>query len=257
MYNFAKIKDTYDKVYLDYFSTKDVNKKKIFEFYLTNLKNSPILKEEFNSYISIQNSTFTKELDAQIFISENVEIIKNLDKKELFKIHKILIENLNKNGYDLIDIFDEKTSIFEGILNIKKNSKNLGKINESISKLRDFLLSDVPHETNLTEGIDLPVNILSNLLVNKFNSKYGDLEKSTKDLIKILLNGSDKEKSDLYESTLKDCFNLINEQIKETSKDLELKEKLLLTKEKLLEMNNVEDNYIENFQKLIELKNSF
>lgn len=255
MYNFGKIKETYNKLYLESFSTKDDNKKKIFEYYISKLKESKILKEEFNCYNALQNGSFQSELDSQLFIEGNVNIVKSLDKNELDQIHTDLTNKLNENGYSLIESENEIISLFEDILNLERKYKNLNRITESIIKLRKTLVKESSQEEK-EETIALPTNVLSNLMVNKFNSKYSELDENTKQIIKVSLNGSEEERSMLFNSTLKECVELVNNKLKESANDLELKDKLLQTKERLLEMSFNNDTYIENLTKLVELKNN-
>lgn len=256
MYNFGKIKETYNKVYMESFSSKDTNKKKVFEFYLSKLKDSKLLKEEFDCYNGLQNAHFSEELDSQIFIEESVNIIKSLDKNELNQIHNDLINKLRENGYSLSENTNEISSIFEEILNTEKKYKNLNKITESIIKLRKTLVKEGFQVEEVEETVALPTNVLSNVLVNKFNSKYSELDENTKKLIKVSLNGSEQEKNELFNSTLKECVELVNNKLKESQNDLELKDKLLQTKERLLDMSFNEETYVENLTKLVELKNS-
>jgi hypothetical protein len=254
MYNFGQIKETYNKIYLESFTKKDSKKKKVFEYYINKLKKSPILKEEFECYTSLKNTNFSNELDSLIFIEENINIIKRFNQKELSSLHKDLVDHLVKNKYKLVESTDEKIVLFESLLNTEKNSKNLSKITESITKLRNALVKEVSEEKDVNESVSLPTNVLSNLLTNKFNSKYGDLDETTKNLIKVSLKGSEKEKTELFDSTLKECIELVNVKLKESISDLELKEKLLQTKERLLEMSFNEEKYIEDLTKLVDLK---
>lgn len=254
MYNFSKIKETYNKVYLDSFSSKNKEKKKLFEYYLSTIKNSKILKEEFNCYSAIQNTSFENELDSQMFIQENINIVKNINKTELKNIHKKLIEKLSENGTSLIESSNDKIILFESLLKTEKNSKNLNKITETITKLRKTLVKEGFDEKSELDYIALPTNVLSNMLVNKFNSKYSELDETTKTLIKVSLHGSEDEKSKLFNSTLKECLELINNRLKESVNDMELKDKLLQTKERLLEMSFNKDTYFEHLAKLVDLK---
>ena len=130
------------------------------------------------------------------------------------------------------------------------------KITESIIKLRKILVKEGSEEKNEGSTIALPTNVLSNLMVNKFNSKYSELDETTKKVIKVSLNGSEEERSELFNSTLKECIELVNGKLKESSNDLELKDKLLQTKERLLGMSFSKETYIENLTKLVELKNN-
>ena len=118
------------------------------------------------------------------------------------------------------------------------------------------MVKEGSQENNEEETIALPTNVLSNLMVNKFNSKYSELDESTKQIIKVSLNGSEEDRSKLFNSTLKECVELVNNKLKESHDDLELKDKLLQTKERLLEMSFNSETYIENLTKLVELKNN-
>jgi hypothetical protein len=254
MYNFGQIKETYNKIYLESFTSKNSKKKKLFEYYINKLRESKILQEEFECYSSIQKANFSNELDSQIFIQENVNIINEISQNELVSIHNQLIENLTKNGYKLSECSDEKIILFETLLNTKKNSKNLSKITESITKLRNALVKEVSEEKDSEDNVSLPTNVLSNLLANKFNSKYSDLDEATKNIIKVSINGGEEDKSELFNSTVKECVELVNTKLKESNNDLELKDKLLRTKERLLEMSFNNESYIDDVTKLFELK---
>lgn len=256
MYNFGKIKETYNKLYLESFSTKDKKKKRVFEYYISKLKESKILKEEFNCYNSLQNSSFENEMDSQLFIEENVNIIKSLNKRELDSLHNDLISKLEENNYSLVGTENESIKLFEDILNLERKYKNLNKITESIIKLRKNLVKEGSQEKDIEKTIVLPTNLLSNLMVNKFNSKYSELDENTKKIIKVSLSGSEEDRSKLFNSTLKECVELVNNKLKESISDLELKDKLLQTKERLLDMSFNKETYIENLTKLVELKNN-
>ena len=91
---------------------RQFSKKKVFEFYILKLKESKILKEEFNCYNALQNSHFQNELDSQLFVEQNINIIKSLDKSDLDEIHNVLMNNLKENGYNLIESENEIISEF-------------------------------------------------------------------------------------------------------------------------------------------------
>jgi len=255
MYNFGQIKETYNKIYLESFSGKDKKKKSLFNFYLKKLRESEVLKEEFECYNAVQTNNFSDPLTSQLFIEQSINIIKNLNQEELKKYHDELIKTLNENNVKLISPSDEKITIFEELLNLENKSKNLNKLSESITKLRNSLVKEGSEQDNVN-GVSLPTNVLSNLLVNKFNSKYSDLDEGSKNLIKVLLNGGENEKTELFNSTLKECVELVNNKLKESYSDLELKDKLLQTKERLLEMSFNNETYIENLTKMLELKDN-
>ena len=67
--------------------------------------------------------------------------------------------------------------------------------------------------------------------------------------------GSDKsDKESLYKKTIKECLTLINNRLVESSGNI--KEKLLTTKETLLEKQYNEETFLTDVSKVLELKNS-
>jgi len=58
----------------------------------------------------------------------------------------------------------------------------------------------------------------------------------------------------LYKSSIKECLNIINNTLTESSSDI--KEKLLATKENLLNRNYNKETFISDISKIIELKNN-
>ena len=256
MYNFGKIKETYNNIYLETYSTSDDSKKKIYEYYLGKINKTPILKDEFESYYNIQNKKFGDELSSQIFIQDNIDAIKKLDASDLKLVHEDLINHLKTAGYNLVETIDERIQIFESLLSLDKKPSNLGKINDSLVKLRKTMIGENDESNIVDDSIDLPNNLLINMMVNKYNNKYSDLDEDTKKIIRTSLNGSIEDKIGMYNSTIKECLESINIKLKEADKDLDLKGKLLQTKEKLLEMAFNEETYIDDLAKVIDLKSN-
>ncbi len=256
MYNFGKIKETYNKVYMDSFTDNNEDKRKIFGYYLNLITKNPLLNEEFEAYFNIQNKTFGDELSSQIFIQDNIDAVKKINYLDLEKIHENLETYLKSNGYELIENTDEKVQLFESLLSLDKKSKNIGKISESLLKLRKSMISESNEDIQINEFVNLPSDIMTNMMVNKFNNKYGELDSDTKEMIKISLDGSINDKIGMYTTTIKECLDSLNIKLKESEKDLDLREKLLQTKEKLLEMSFNEETYIDDLSKVIELKSN-
>ena len=64
----------------------------------------------------------------------------------------------------------------------------------------------------------------------------------------------ESEKEVLYKSSIKECLEIINNKLTESSGDI--KEKLLATKENLLNRNYNKETFISDVSKIIELKNN-
>jgi TRAP-type C4-dicarboxylate transport system substrate-binding protein len=87
------------------------------------------------------------------------------------------------------------------------------------------------------------------MLVGGFNDKYSTLNENDKKTLKTLIESSDDDKKELYSKTLKECLALVNKRLE--TNDVELKEKLLKVKEKLLSENLESNEDIE--KKLIKI----
>ena len=92
-------------------------------------------------------------------------------------------------------------------------------------------------------------------MVDKYNEKYSDLDESDKEILKALIDSDDVKKKEVYSKTLRECIDLINEKLKESS--LDAKDKLLQVKDKLLnDKQEVNEDYTKNISKLVELRNN-
>jgi hypothetical protein len=96
---------------------------------------------------------------------------------------------------------------------------------------------------------------LAKLSVNKFNDKYSDISESEKRIIRTILNGDDNDKEETFSTLKRECIDTIDNRLSESS-DIDLKDKLLKVKDKLLNMNFDNENYIDDINKVYELKES-
>jgi hypothetical protein len=110
-------------------------------------------------------------------------------------------------------------------------------------------------EKEIKESIDLPNSMLTTIMVDKYNEKYSTLDESEKEVIKVLIESDDEKKKEVYSSMLRECIDLINEKLKESS--LEAKDKLLTVKDKLLnDKQEINEDFTKNISKLIELRSN-
>jgi hypothetical protein len=92
-------------------------------------------------------------------------------------------------------------------------------------------------------------------MVEKYNERYSTLDENEKEILKVLIESTDDQKQEVYKKTLKECIELINENLKEA--DLNAKDKLLQVKEKLLnDTIEINENFFKNISKLVDLKTS-
>jgi hypothetical protein len=110
-------------------------------------------------------------------------------------------------------------------------------------------------EEVVTESIDLPPSVLTKLAVNKFNSRYSNITESEKEIIKTVLNGTNEDKENIYNKLKRECIDGIDSKLNESS-DLELKDKLLKVKDKLLNSGFNLDTFSTDISKFYDLKES-
>ena len=102
-------------------------------------------------------------------------------------------------------------------------------------------------------GAQVPLSLISKLAASKYNRKYADLAEGEKKIVRTVIKGNPEEKKELHTTLIKENITLVNNRLSETS-DIDIKEKLLEVKEKLLNFNFSKDEYVDNIIKLNTLR---
>ena len=175
--------------------------------------------------------------------------------------------NLNANLTEFITLCDKgdllkedldynHKSLHENIATLiftKRTPKTIDTIVEATSNVVEYIMANKPKE--IVESSGLPNSIISTIMVEKYNERYSDLDESEKEILKALINSDDNKKKEVYSKTIRECIDLIDEKLKESS--LEAKDKLLQVKDKLLnDKLEVNEDYTKNISKLVELRSS-
>jgi hypothetical protein len=253
MKQFGNIKDTFHGLLLESMFNKDSEGKKKFGKYLKVLKENESLKDQYLIYKNLSSKKFTDESEAKEYIKENVEMLKLLDVDSLQKGYEELLSILED-----LEINTEQTELYENIEYLrttKKTPKTLEKIQESINYIKDLMLEEVVKDENEYEVVDLPPSMLTTMMVTKYNTKYSDISEGEKKVIKSILNGTDEDKKDIYESIKRECIDTIDQRLDEST-EIDIQKKLLQVKDKLLRMEYSSDNYIQDIDKVYSLKTS-
>ena len=103
--------------------------------------------------------------------------------------------------------------------------------------------------------MNLPPSVLTKMAVNRFNLNYSDIDEEEKKIVKSVLNGTDEDKKEVYNTLKIECIDLIDNKLNEEI-DLGLKDKMLKVKDKLLRMSYNPDEYVKDIDKVYELKKS-
>lgn len=256
MQNFGKIKNVFNNLLIEGIVKKDVSSKKLFKKYIKTIKESEILKTQFLIYNNIENKIDTDSFSANIFVSENIKLLDKYKTSDILKENLILV-NLLKESKDKFSedyVLSNLHESLSALVFTKRTPKNIEKITEEIKNVTKYITTNKAKEVN--ESIELPVSILTNLMVEKYNEKYSTLEESEKEILKVLIDSNFENKKILYSKFVNECVVLVDGLLKES--DSESSIKLIKVKEKLLEDTQElkEEEFLTKISKLIELKNN-
>jgi len=253
MYNFGKIKDTFNSILSESIIKKDKEGKKIFNSYLKELKKNNSLKSQFLLYKNLSSKKFTNESDAKYYIEESITLLKKLDKKEINRGTKKLVSLLK--GKELVKENMELYNHINILVETKKTASSIDKIQESINFITRKMMEVSEQEVKQYESVNLPPSVLTKMAINRFNLKYSDITESEKNIIKSVLNGTEEDKENVYVNLKKECIDLIDNKLNENT-DLDMKDKLLKVKDKLLRMTYNPNEYVGDIDKVYQLKQS-
>jgi hypothetical protein len=253
MENFGNIKDTFKNLVVESVIKKDEKGKKLFSKFLKTIKENKTLKNQYLIYSNLQNSKFDDVVEAKEFVRENIELLKGLNEGHITKGNKFFLKLLK--GNKIVKENQEFYNKVSYLVNTEKTPSNIKKINESINYIVKPMLEKEEVEEVVTESIDLPPSVLTKLAVNKFNSRYSNITESEKEIIKTVLNGTNEDKENIYNKLKRECIDTIDNKLNESS-DLDLKDKLLKVKDKLLNTNYILDTFSTDISKIYDLKES-
>lgn len=248
--NFGHINTLYGNILSESVISKNEGSKKLFKNYLKTIRENEILKTQFLVYSNIENKVESDINKATMFVKENIDLFSKYNKQDIFEANKKLV-------YDLIfeqDVENEKLDLHENISTLiftEKTPQNIDVIVEAMDKVVDYIVNNKPYEIN--EAIELPMSMVTTMLVEKYNQKYSILDETQKKVLKVLSESNDEEKKVVYDEILNECLSLINERL--DTNDLDTKDKLLKVKERLLnDKREINEDFIKNISKLVELR---
>ena len=247
--NFGAIKNAYNSILSEGVIEKNATKKNIFKDYVKKLNENEILKTQFLVYTNIENKVESDVAKATHFVNENIGLFSKFDKKKIIEANKSLINENNLSMVENVELYENiSTLIFT-----EKSPKTIDAIVEATSKVVNHIVNN--KQTEIVEAIDLPTSMVSTMMVEKYNEKYSELNEDERKMLKVLIESTEEEKKNLVSSTIRECIDLINENL--NTDDLNVKDKLLRVKDKLLNDNNeIGEDYLKKIIKLNELKES-
>ena len=252
MENFGNIKDTFKNIVVESVLRKDKEGKKVFSKFLKTLKENKTLSDQYLIYKNLQTKKFDDGGQAREYIKENITLLRNLNEGHIQKGNDYFLKLLK--GVKIIKENDSFYNDISYLTKTKKTPSNIDKLNTSTNNIVRLML-EKEDEVVVKESLDIPPSIITKLAVDKFNNRYSNISESEKEIIKTILNGNDEDKLNTFVKLKKSCIESIDKKLDESS-DIDLKDKLLRVKDKLLNMVYNKEDSDNNISNVYELKES-
>tara|TARA_R110000851_G_scaffold266135_3_gene418643 strand:+ start:277 stop:1044 length:768 start_codon:yes stop_codon:yes gene_type:complete len=252
MENFGNIKDTFKNIVVESVLRKDKEGKKVFSKFLKTLKENKTLSDQYLIYKNLQTKKFDDGGQAREYIKENITLLRNLNENHIQKGNDYFLKLLK--GVKIIKENDSFYNDISYLTKTKKTPSNIDKLNTSTNNIVRLML-EKEDEVVVKESLDIPPSIITKLAVDKFNNRYSNISESEKEIIKTILNGNDEDKLNTFIKLKKGCVETIDKKLDESS-DIDLKDKLLRVKDKLLNMVYNKEDSVNNISSVYELKES-
>ena len=141
----------------------------------------------------------------------------------------------------------------------KKTVSTIDKIQESKTEVISWLMSDkdVTEESNDKKYVrdNIDPNKFLEIAVSKFNDKYkSSLTEEEKEILKVLREDDEEKTKSLVSTLVRETVNLINTHLETEGQNINIKEKLLETKDVVYKMTENNGNFSSKVLKLYELK---
>jgi len=256
--NFGTVKNIFVEKLIESHISGEKTGKNLYKKFLKTLNESETLKTAFVVYKNIESNTISDKFEANHYLKENLSLINNFTgKKSLVEETKKLIAILKENDINLDVKSNNLHESLEILLTKTSSLKTINKLHESRINVIDWLISNKDREEKsdyVRENIN-PKKFLD-IATNKFNERYSELTEEEKNILKVLKESDDSSLKNMVLKLVKDNINIINENLDKYSNNMDVKGKLLETKDRVYRMVDSDDDLGNKILKLYDLKNS-
>lgn len=259
--DFGTLKDLFTEKLIESYSSKSEDGKILFKKFIKTINESETLKTAFIVYKNIENNTIKSEIRANDYLKESISLFNEFGNNSLALENKKLISILEAHSIDLNGLNQKELhKNLEIVLSTEKNASTLNKIEESKSELINWLMLDKKseevkeNEEYVKEGVDTQKFL--EIVTNKFNEKYSNLTEEEKNILKVLRESNEEEGKKVVSSLVKETISILNTKINSHKNNIDIKEKLLETKDTVYSMLENEGDLNNNILKLYDLKNN-
>lgn len=260
--DFGTLKDLFTEKLIESYSSKSEDGKILFKKFIKTISESETLKTAFIVYKNIENNTIKSEIRANDYLKESLSLFSEFNNNPLVLENRKLVSILKDHGVDLSNLNQKEIhKNLDIVLSTEKNASTLNRIEESKSELINWLMMDKESEeivNNNNEYVKEGVNTQKflEIVTNKFNEKYSNLTEEEKNILKVLREDNKEDGKKIVSSLVKETISILNTKIDSHKNNIDIKEKLLETKDTVYSMLENEGDLNNNILKLYDLKNN-
>ena len=259
--NFGTLKDIFVDRLIESYTTDDTTGKILYKNFIKILKENETLKTAFIIFKNLETKTIKSESIANDYLKENISFLSNLKGDESLKEQsKKLVSLLKESNIDLEILKTKKLhKSIEDLITTEKTVSTIDRLQESKTEVISWLMSDKDVNSESDEKRYVRENIDPNkfleIAVSKFNDKYKkSLTEEEKEILKVLREDNEEKTKELVSTLVKETVNLINTHLESEGQNINIKEKLLETKDVVYKMTENNGNFSKKVLKLYELK---
>lgn len=264
-YNFGAIRDSIAK--LSSIELMKEVKSSTLDTFVKKINSSSNLKKQQLIYKNIQEcKPFDKERLAERFINQNLNMFKNSNWQKILRENMSLRKDLlgtpevshveaKENG----ELFEAINTLIESVSN--PAFYNFEMENSAYEMVMKHLTREVSEDKKSEEKNDSPNlkeawRFITKLAVSNFNERYNHLNESEKEVLNVLISGTD-DKDGYLQNLKNENLNLIDSLLEDENTDKSSHEILIEFKGKLERINKVSPAEIDDYIiECIDLKQS-
>lgn len=256
--NFGAIKDTITRL-AGWEVMKESTNNTLKEF-IQKVKMNPILMKQHLIYKNFTDCKgFSKDLLAERYIAQNLNIIKGTNWNELLEENKKvrigLLENhhVESDGSKNNELYESIHTLIESVA--RKDFMDIDRQQKAYEFLLEYLTKNKEEKLISEEKQENPPlqnwKFITKLAVNNFNKRYAHLDENEQSVLKIILSEDDKKVNyieDLRQENLKIINNLLKEELSKEKQEVLLEFKGKLEEKQELTVENCNDYVLNYFE---------
>jgi spermidine/putrescine-binding protein len=251
--NFGELKYIIKEFAADGIAANLPKNKKLLKDFVRLLKENIILKKEFLVYNNIESKVSESDTYISEYIQENVKMVGGYTRGQIDEANALLSKLVTTINVEYPK--NPLAQLHESIHTLMVSNNSIGGIDKRLdakSVIAEHIKKNVVKEP-ISDKI-LPNSLIANVYSKRFNQEYDSLSEETKKVLSSIITADNDTREGIMVDLVRECVDLVDANLKEAN--IEIREKLLSTKDRLLRLKYQSDNYIVEVGKLLDLKNT-